>query len=63
VLLPLTAAPGTIIGALQLVFKYRAGDDESAYFARALAIRDILASKIPSRPSLFRIPAPWMARS
>jgi len=63
VLLPLTAAPGTVIGVLQLVFKQRTGTDESVYYARASALRDTLASKIPSRPSLFRIPAPWMARN
>jgi hypothetical protein len=62
VVLPLKAAPGRIIGALGLVFRRMPGDDEVKLHARALAIRKALAAKIPSTPSLFRIPAPWMSR-
>jgi hypothetical protein len=40
-------ASGKPIGALALVFPYKAGDDPSQFKARAAMIRDELAAKIP----------------
>ena len=45
---PMKDAGGDIIGAIGLVFKYHAGDDEVRLHVRALAIRDALARQIPS---------------
>lgn len=50
---PLLDASGHYIGATGLVFKYRAGDDLVELLARALAIRDTLAQKIPNLAALF----------
>ena len=46
-------AGGDIIGAIGLVFKYHAGDDEVQLHIKALAIRDGLARQIPSLADLF----------
>ncbi|HEX7630875.1 MAG TPA: hypothetical protein VF388_01975 [Lacunisphaera sp.] len=62
VVLPLKAAPGNTIGAVTFVFKNAPNLDPAGQLARALALRDMLASKTPSTPSLFRIPALWMGR-
>ena len=48
--LPLNDAHGKRIGALGTVFAYHAGSDKAALQARAIAIRDELARKIPPAP-------------
>ncbi len=50
---PLLDAAGHYIGATGLVFKYQAGDDLVQLLAKALAIRDGLAQKIPNLAALF----------
>jgi hypothetical protein len=45
--LPLLDASKTQIGALAIVFPYRAGDDPAMFKKRAEMIRDELAGKIP----------------
>ncbi len=50
---PLLDASGHYIGATGLVFKYHQGADLVELLARALAIRDELAQKIPNLDALF----------
>jgi len=45
-------ASGKPIGALAIVFPYKAGDDPSQFKARAAMIRDELAGKIPQAAKL-----------
>jgi hypothetical protein len=45
-------ASGKPIGALAIVFPYKAGDDPAQFKARAATIRDELAGKIPQLPKL-----------
>ena len=45
------------IGAIGIVFRYKAGDDKKALERRAYAIRDELAAKIPSVAQLMAPPA------
>lgn len=51
--LPLLDAGGTRIGALGLVFSYRAGADKEAIHARGIALRDELAKQIADNTALF----------
>lgn len=51
---PLKDRKGKLIGATGLVFKYKHGDDELKLHARAIAIRDELAQKIPNLAALFK---------
>lgn len=51
--LPLLDAHGVRIGALGLVFPFKASDDKEAIHRRGLAIRDELASAIPDNAALF----------
>ena len=53
IMLPLHDRTGKRIGALALAFKFRAGDDQVAVLARATALRDALAQKIPGLDELF----------
>ena len=62
IVLPLKAAPGKSLGAVTFVFKDAPGLTPAGQLARARALRDVLASKTPSMPSLFRVPAPWMCQ-
>jgi hypothetical protein len=64
VLLPLKTAPGKRIGVLSMSWPGTVGDsgDAARIEARATALRDELACKIPSTPSLYRVPAAWMSR-
>jgi hypothetical protein len=55
IMLPLHDRTGTGIGALALAFKYPAGADQVACFAKAVAIRDELAKKISSLSDLFAV--------
>ena len=55
VLMPMKDARGEVLNAaIGFVFKYKAGDDEVKMHARAVAIRDELAAKLPSFDALFR---------
>jgi hypothetical protein len=51
--LPLNDARGQRIGALGLVFNYKASDDKAALHAHGRAIRDALAREIPTNAALF----------
>ncbi len=54
VLMPLKDASGHVLNAaVGFVFKYKAGDDEVKMHAKAVAIRDDLARRIPSLEALF----------
>ncbi len=53
VLLPLQDASGNVIGALGLVFKYQAGDNDVDFLMKAKVIRDALRPKIPELAALF----------
>ena len=54
VLMPLKDASGkTLNAAIGFVFRYKAGDDEVKMHAKAVALRDDLASKTPSLAALF----------
>jgi len=53
VLLPLKDGAEQTIGALGLMYEYRAGQDEQQFLRRSEKIRDQLASRIPSRAALF----------
>lgn len=52
--LPLNDARGARIGALGVVFAFKAGDDKDALHRRAIAIRDALARKISTSAALFK---------
>lgn len=52
--LPLTDRKGRRIGALGVVFAYKAGDDKEALHARGVAIRDEMARQIPTAAALAR---------
>lgn len=52
--LPLNDASGQRIGALGLVFPYKASDDKEALHRHGLAIRDEIARAIPNNAALFR---------
>ena len=54
VFLPLKDATGKNIGLLTLNFKHQAGNDETHYCARALAVRNSAAQRIPNLAALFR---------
>jgi hypothetical protein len=49
-------AAGKPIGALALVFPYKAGDDPSQFKKRAEKIRDELAARIPGTAELMEPP-------
>ena len=49
-------ASGKPIGALAIVFPYKAGDDPAQFKARAAMIRDELAAKIPGVAKLMEPP-------
>lgn len=49
---PLNDAHGKRIGALGVVFNYKAGDDKNALTAHALKIRDEIAAQTPSSAAL-----------
>lgn len=49
---PLNDASGKRIGALGVVFAYKAGDDKEALHQKALRVRDEIAAKIKSAASL-----------
>jgi len=51
--LPLNDAKGHRIGALGLVFPFKAGDDKEVIHRKSLAIRDEVAPAIPSSAALF----------
>lgn len=54
VLMPLKDATGQVLNAaIGFVFKYKAGDDEVKMHAKAVAIRDDLAKRIPNLAALF----------
>jgi hypothetical protein len=53
VLLPLKDGAAQTIGALGLMYDYRAGQDEQQFLRRSEEVRDQLASRIPSRAALF----------
>ena len=53
IMMPLHDRSGKLIGALALAFKFPAGQDPVACFAKATAIRDQVAQQIPSLESLF----------
>jgi hypothetical protein len=50
--LPLNDAKGQRVGALGVVYAYKAGDDKEALVAKAVKVRDELARQIPSPASL-----------
>ena len=52
--LPLNDVHGQRIGALGLVFPFKAGDDREVIHKRGLAIRDEVAAAIPSSAALFK---------
>jgi hypothetical protein len=54
---PLNDRAGRRIGALGVVFSYRAGDDKEALTARALRIRDEIAAQIASPAALANKPS------
>ena len=54
VLLPLKDEAAQTVGALGLMYDYRAGQDEQEFLRRSEMIRDQLASRIPSRAALFK---------
>jgi iron complex outermembrane receptor protein len=51
---PMHDASGKVIGAIGLVFKYKAGDDEVQLHVKAVAIRDELAAQIATFDDLFK---------
>ncbi|MDB5676882.1 MAG: hypothetical protein JWM65_3864 [Sphingomonas bacterium] len=51
--LPLLDRTGRSIGALSTSFAVSAGSDPQVHYARAVAVRDVLARLIPSRAALF----------
>ena len=51
---PLKDSSGAIVGAIGLVFKYHAGDDEVALHVKALAIRDNIAKQVSGLADLFK---------
>lgn len=55
IMLPLRDRAGKEIGALALAFKFPAGADQVACFAKAKAIRDQVAKKIPALSDLFTV--------
>jgi hypothetical protein len=60
--LVLNDASGKPIGALAIVFPYKAGDAPSQFKARAERIRDELAARIPTKVELMKPPAPGADR-
>jgi len=55
--LPMKDASGNVIGLMALIFRNDMARDQAYYCARALAIRDGIARRIPSLGALFK-PAP-----
>ena len=51
--LPLLDAAGNRIGAVGIVFNYKAGDDKARLAKAAERVRDEMQKKIPSREKLF----------
>jgi hypothetical protein len=56
VLVQLRDATGHAIGAVGLMYPYRAGADQAAFLKRSQALRDRMAHAIPSRGALFAGP-------
>jgi hypothetical protein len=54
IMLPLHDSAGKEIGSLALQFKFQPGEDQVKYFAAATAIRDRVASQIPTLAGLFK---------
>jgi hypothetical protein len=54
VLIPMHNTAGDIIGAIGLVFKYKAGDSQVKLLGKATKIRDGLAAKLPTADDLFK---------
>jgi len=54
VLIPLHDTAGDIIGAIGLVFKYKAGDNQVKILSKATKIRDGLAAKLAGIDDLFK---------
>ena len=52
--LPMKDASGKVIGLMVLIFKNEAGRDETYYCAKALAIRNGVAQRIPNLDALFK---------
>ncbi|MDB6128459.1 MAG: hypothetical protein JWM35_2355 [Verrucomicrobia bacterium] len=53
VMMPLHDRTGKEIGAFAIAFKFKPGEDQVKYFARATEIRDRVAQEIPSLADLF----------
>ena len=51
---PMMDKAGDVIGAIGLVFKYKAGDDEVALHKKALKIRAEIAARLASKDDLFK---------
>ena len=51
---PMMDAKGNVVGAIGLVFKYKAGDDEVELHKKAVAIRAELAARIADKDALFK---------
>jgi hypothetical protein len=51
--LPLLDQNGNRIGAVGIVFNYKAGDDKQKLAREAEAVRDEMAKQIPSKQKLF----------
>ncbi len=55
VMIPLKDTPGNVIGMLVFVFDgYKPGADETAYYLRAVKIRDEMTRATPSHAALFK---------
>ncbi len=53
VTVPLEDRSGRVLGALGLVYRYRAGESQYVFLRRAEAVRDELAGQIDSKQALF----------
>jgi len=53
--LPLRDASGKTVGALSVGFRYKTGDDEKAFFAKAEKVRDELQKRTPSVDNLVEL--------
>jgi hypothetical protein len=53
--LPLRDASGKTIGALSVGFRYKAGEDEKMFLAKAEKVRDELQKRIPSVETLVEL--------
>ncbi len=52
---PLMTKSGEVIGAIGLVFKYKAGDDEVELHREALGIRAEIAKRLADKADLFKV--------